>query len=141
MLHLAIQKQCHLNSPTPPSPPIPNLPPNPSTSTLPPPPSPPHRPATYPPLHRVKIEWVKAHVGIAGNDLANKLAKETEADLEMEVSYQKCPKSFRKSKFRGESEEKLKENWKTTSKGRETFRYIPSIADRRKQKKYLKLDY
>ena len=41
----------------------------------------------------IELSWVKAHVGIAGNDLADQLAKAAASDSEAQITFNRIPAS------------------------------------------------
>jgi len=42
---------------------------------------------------RIRFRWIKAHAGTSGNELADKLVKETSSKTELPISYNRVPKS------------------------------------------------
>ena len=55
---------------------------------------------------QIKFCWVKAHAGTQGNEMADTLAKEAAADLDIAVSYNKIPKSVVKRELESTSVDK-----------------------------------
>ena len=65
---------------------------------------------------KIKFKWVKAHVGILGNEIADRLAKE--ATQNNEVTYRRIPKCSIKRDNRKESIRKWQRQWEEKRKGR-----------------------
>jgi ribonuclease HI len=55
---------------------------------------------------KIQLCWVKAHVGIQGNELADTLAKEAATHADIMECYKKIPKSVVKSELGVKSVEK-----------------------------------
>ncbi|XP_067141829.1 uncharacterized protein [Centruroides vittatus] len=88
---------------------------------------------------KIKVRWVKAHIGIEGNERADALAKE--ATLLTDVSYDKIPMSYIKRLLRQESIDEWQEEWSYSEKGRHTFWLLPNIEERINELKWLPQDY
>ena len=71
---------------------------------------------------------MKAHAGILGNEIADRLAKE--ATQNSNVTYRRIPKSAIKRNTRKESIKKLQRQWEETTKGVITKEFIPSVERR-----------
>ena len=41
----------------------------------------------------IRFRWIKAHAGVSGNELADKLAKEASGKTDIPISYNRIPKS------------------------------------------------
>ena len=79
---------------------------------------------------KIQFSWVKAHVGIQGNELADTLAKEAATNADIKEPYKKVPKSVVISELGEISVEKWQREWDKTTKGEITKEYFPVVADR-----------
>ena len=81
---------------------------------------------------KIQFSWVKAHIGITGNELADKLAKETSADKQIQITYNKVPKSAIPTKFRESALQQWQRRWNNTIKGALTKSFFPTVTGRLK---------
>jgi hypothetical protein len=83
---------------------------------------------------KIKFSWVKAHVGIYGNEMADRLAKEAARNDENSEEYNRIPISA----IYRETAEKLllkwQEQWLNTPKAEATKQYFPTVKDRKVKK-------
>jgi len=79
---------------------------------------------------KIQFSWIKAHAGVSGNELADKLAKEASGKREIPISYNRIPKSVIKRDLEDTSVEIWQREWDTTNKGRITKDYFPKVAER-----------
>jgi len=82
----------------------------------------------------ITLRWVKAHVGIKGNELADTLAKKAAKDETMIESYKKVPKSVVARELEEESIRKWQREWTQTTKGKAMKDFFPDVAERLKMK-------
>jgi len=76
----------------------------------------------------IKFTWIKAHVRIYGNELADKLAKE--ASRKDDISFKRIPKTDITHQLREQSIAKWQNQWDRTTKGQVTKEFLPIIKDR-----------
>jgi len=82
----------------------------------------------------ITLRWVKAHVGIKGNELADTVAKKVAKDKIMIDSYKRVPKSVVVRELEEESIRKWQREWTQTTEGRTTKEFFPDMAERLKMK-------
>ncbi|XP_067129671.1 uncharacterized protein [Centruroides vittatus] len=83
-------------------------------------------------LHKrrdIKFYWIPGHSGIHGNERADCLAKKATA-LQTSPSFRKIPLTFISKALMDITIADWQENWKNSTTGRLTFRFIPSIIKR-----------
>jgi ribonuclease HI len=86
--------------------------------------------------HNWKIEfnWIKAHAGHQGNEMADELAKEAATNSDIKECYLRIPKNAVKREPNEISETKRQIEWDSTTKGATTKLGFPKVADRLKLK-------
>jgi hypothetical protein len=75
----------------------------------------------------IEFAWVKAHVGIYGNELADRLAKAAACSTEMAVTSDRTPKSTFYSEFEEEATQKWQNEWVNTTKAAVTKQFFPNV--------------
>ena len=79
---------------------------------------------------QIHFQWIKAHVGIYGNEVADKLAKEAAEGNNMPLVYNKIPESSIIEAERKRGIEKWQQIWANSTKGTLTKSFFPSVQDR-----------
>ena len=79
---------------------------------------------------KIIFSWVKAHVGIFGNELANRLAKEAAWSDNTSYEFNRIPKSTLYHAAVEEATQKWQVKWTTCHKAAATKQYFTSVQDR-----------
>jgi len=90
---------------------------------------------------QIHFGWVKAHAGIDGNERADKLAKEAAENENLEIIYNKTPKTTIIESIKHKEQEEWQIRWNNTSKGLLSKTFFPSIKERLKIKLPLTPDF
>jgi len=79
---------------------------------------------------KITFSWVKVYVGIYGNELANKLAKEAARSNGTSIAFNRVPKSTLYYEAAEEAKQKRQDEWTTCAKAATTKQYFPTVRDR-----------
>jgi ribonuclease HI len=82
----------------------------------------------------IVFPWVKTHVGITGNELADRIAKAAVRDKENTNTYNRIPKSTIYKKLEDETIITWQKTEEESSKAALTKQFFPSVSDRIKAK-------
>jgi len=80
----------------------------------------------------IGISWVKAHVGIYGNELADQLAKAATRNSDTAVSFNRIPTSTFHSELNEVVTQKWQTDWDNCTKAAITKEFFPHVRDRLK---------
>jgi hypothetical protein len=78
----------------------------------------------------VRFCWVKAHAGIQGNELADRLEKEAATNADIAICYNKISKCVVKREIEIMSVEMWQSVWNCTTKGVTTKGYFPIVTEK-----------
>ena len=80
----------------------------------------------------IGISWVKAHVGIYGNELADRLAKAATRNSDIAVSYNRIPTRTLYRELKEAVTKKWQMDWDNCTKAAITKEFFPNVRDRLK---------
>ena len=83
----------------------------------------------------IEFSWVKAHIGIFGNELADQLAKAAANDNEAQITFNRIPISTLLSKLE-EAKLKWQKEWEEGTNAALTKAFFPEVQDRQKLKSH-----
>ena len=83
---------------------------------------------------KIEFSWVKAHAGIHGNELADKLAKEAARNEHTDVAFRRIPISTLHQEIQQESIQRWQKEWENCTKAAITKEYFPTIQEKLKTK-------
>ena len=79
---------------------------------------------------KIKFSWVKAHAGIYGNEMADRLAIEAARSNGTNYGFSRIPKSIIYHEAAEEAIQKWQEQWTKSPKAEVTKQYFPTVMDR-----------
>jgi ribonuclease HI len=82
----------------------------------------------------IEFSWVKAHIGVYGNKLADRLAKDAARNRDTMIAFSRTPKSTLYSEIEEEANQKWQQEWETCMKAAITKKFFPHVQDRLKLK-------
>ena len=85
---------------------------------------------------QITLSWVKAHAGMEGNELEDRLSKRAATKGTIPDSYTRIPKSVVLRQLKEGNAKKWQTSWAQTTKGSTTKEYFPDIEGRQKMKLY-----
>jgi len=79
---------------------------------------------------QIMFSWVKAHIGVHGNEIADKVVKEATRSTTTRYEYTRIPKSYLYHVAAEEAKQKWQAEWITSYKAAATKQYFPSLRDK-----------
>ena len=82
------------------------------------------------PKWKIEFSWVKAHVGIYGNEIMDRLAKEAARSKDAETAFNRIPISTLYYKLEEEAKQQWQKEWEKCTKTAITKEYFPTVQER-----------
>jgi ribonuclease HI len=83
---------------------------------------------------RIVFKWVKAHAGLIGNEIADKLAKQAAGSRQTDTAYSRIPISAIQDELQKIAIQRWQKEWDNSNKAMITKQYFPSVEQRLKKK-------
>jgi len=80
----------------------------------------------------IEISWVKYHLGIVGNELADRLAKAAACDSTAKIVFNRLPMNTLINKIEEETKVQWPKEWKECTKAGITKEFLPTVHGRQK---------
>ncbi|XP_072939881.1 uncharacterized protein [Epargyreus clarus] len=74
---------------------------------------------------KLNLYWIKAHIGLEGNERADELAKDAALQLKVKAKYDRCPVSFVKRVIRADSIHEWNRRYQEVTQGSTTKAFFP----------------
>ncbi|XP_067143919.1 uncharacterized protein [Centruroides vittatus] len=87
----------------------------------------------------IQFKWVKAHVGLEGNERADELAKQ--AACVSDLDYNELPVLHIKRELNKKMNQRWQTTWNQSPKGRFTHNILPNIQERLEDLKWMTIDF
>jgi ribonuclease HI len=79
---------------------------------------------------KIEFSWVKDHVGIYGNEMADRLAKEAARRKDANILFNRIPNSTLNYEIEEEAKQRWQRKWEKCPKAATTKQYFPTVQDR-----------
>ena len=83
---------------------------------------------------RIVFKWAKAHAGITGNEIADKLAKQAAGSRQSDIAYSRIPISAIQDELLKIAIQRWQKEWDNCNEAMITKQYFPSVEQRLKKK-------
>ena len=84
----------------------------------------------------IEILWVKAHIGIYGNEMVDQLAKATTRNRDIAVSFNRIPTSTLYSELKEVVIQKWQKDWDKCTKAAITKEFFPNVREIKNENKF-----
>jgi len=79
---------------------------------------------------KIEFSWVKTHMGIYGNEITDRLAKDTVRSNDTNIAFSRIPISTLYCELEEESRQQWQKEWSNCTKAAITKQYFPTVQER-----------